>query len=126
LTRKVENHQMLDRLEELLTGYFNNDELLLRELPSEQYIAGELNLSPNYLSSILKVLTGRSTQQHIQDKLIDKAKEKISTTDCLSQISYDLGFEHPQSFSRLFRTKTGLSPLTFRRTFNLSEPTSSK
>lgn len=119
LTFKVKNYQMLDRLEELLTNYFNSDKVLLHGLPSVQYIAGELNISPNYLSSLLKVLTGRSTQQHIQDKLIDKAKEKISTTDLsLSQISHDLGFEHPQSFSRLFRTKTGLSPLTFRRTFN--------
>jgi AraC family transcriptional activator of pobA len=119
LTRKIENHQMLDRLEDLLTSYFNSTDLLTRGLPSVQFIAEKLNISPNYLSSLLKVLTGRNTQQHIQDKMIEKAKEKISTTELsVSEISYELGFEHPQSFSRLFKAKTGLSPLAFRQTFN--------
>ena len=90
-----------------------------RGLPSVKYIAGELALSPNYLSSLLKALTGRNTQQHILDKLIGKAKEKISTTELsVSEISYFLGFDHPQSFSRLFKAKTGLSPLAFRQSFN--------
>jgi AraC family transcriptional activator of pobA len=119
LTRKIENHQMLDRLEDLLTNYFNSTDLLSHGLPSVQYIAEKLNISPNYLSSLLKLLTGRNTQQHIQDKMIEKAKEKISTTELsVSEISYELGFEHPQSFSRLFKAKTGLSPLAFRNTFN--------
>lgn len=119
LTRKMENHQILDRLEALLTDYFNNDDLLTEGLPSVQYIAGQLNISPNYLSGLLKVLTGRNTLQHIQDRLIEKAKEKISTTQLsVSEISYALGFEHPQSFSRLFKSKTGLSPLAFRHSFN--------
>ena len=119
LTRKVENHQILDRLEDLLATYFNNEDLLTQGLPGVQYIAEKLNLSPNYLSGLLKVLTGRNTQQHIQDKMIEKAKEKISTTELsVSEISYALGFEHPQSFSRLFKAKTGLSPLAFRQTFN--------
>lgn len=118
LTRKIENHQMLDRLEELLASYFNSVELLTRGLPGVEYIAGKLNISPNYLSSLLKALTGRNTQQHIQDKLIEIAKEKISTTELsVSEISYALGFEHPQSFSRLFKAKTGLSPLAFRHSF---------
>jgi len=119
LTRKKENHQILDRLEVILDDYFNSDDLLTLGLPGVQYIAGELNLSPNYLSSLLKVLTGRNTLQHIQDKMIEKAKEKISTTELsVSEISYALGFHHPQSFSRLFKTKTGLSPLEFRHSFN--------
>ena len=119
LTRKKENHQILDRLEEVLATYFNSDDLLTRGLPSVKYIAGELTLSPNYLSSLLKALTGRNTQQHILDKMIEKAKEKISTTDLsVSEISYALGFEHPQSFSRLFKARTGLSPLAFRQSFN--------
>ena len=119
LTRKIENHQVLDRLEELLTNYFNCSDLLTMGLPSVQQVAEKLNISPNYLSSMLKVLTGRNTQQHIQDKMIEKAKEKISTTELsVSEISYELGFEHPQSFSRLFKAKTGLSPLAFRQTFN--------
>ena len=119
LTRKKENNQILDRLETILAAYFNSDDLLTLGLPSVQYIAGELNLSPNYLSSMLKALTGRNTLQHIQDKMIEKAKEKISTTELsVSEISYALGFDHPQSFSRLFKAKTGLSPLAFRHSFN--------
>lgn len=119
LTQKIENHQMLDRLENLLTSYFNSTDLLTLGLPSVQFIAEKLNISPNYLSSLLKIWTGRNTQQHIQDKMIEKAKEKISTTELsVSEISYALGFDHPQSFSRLFKAKTGLSPLAFRQTFN--------
>ena len=84
-----------------------------------QYVAEALNLSPNYLSGMLKAWTGQSTQQHIHEKLIAKAKEKLSTTDLtVSEIAYELGFEHPQSFSKLFKTKTNLSPLEFRQSFN--------
>ena len=88
-------------------------------MPTVQYIAETLNVSPNYLSGLLKTLTGQSTQQHIHDKLIEKAKEKLSTTDLsVSEIAYELGFEHPQSFSKLFKTKTNFSPLEFRQSFN--------
>ena len=119
ITRKISNHKILDRLEGLLTSYFNSDALLKKGLPTVQYIAETLNVSPNYLSGLLKVLTGQSTQQHIQDKLIDKAKEKLSTTVLsVSEIAYELGFDYPQSFSKLFKAKTNLSPLEFRQSFN--------
>jgi AraC family transcriptional regulator, transcriptional activator of pobA len=119
ITRKITNHKILDRLESILSTYFNSDELITKGLPSVQYISDQLNVSPNYLSGLLKVLTGQSTQQHIHDKLIEKAKEKLSTTDLsVSEIAYELGFEHPQSFSKLFKTKTNLSPLDFRQSFN--------
>ena len=119
ITRKIANHQILNRLEEILTEYFNSDTLLKRGLPTVQYIAETLNISPSYLSGSLKMLTGQSTQQHIHDKLIEKAKEKLSTTSLsISEIAYELGFEHPQSFSKLFKTKTELSPLEFRASFN--------
>jgi len=119
LTRKISNHKILNRLEEMLAEYFNNNDLIKKGLPTVQYIADKLNVSPNYLSVLLKVLTGQSTQQHIHDKLIEKAKEKLSTTDLsVSEIAYELGFEHPQSFSKLFKTKTNLSPLEFRQSFN--------
>ena len=119
ITRKVTNHQTLNRLEDVLTNYFNGDDLNNKGLPTVQYIADSLNVSPNYLSGLLKVLTGQSTQQHIHDKLIEKAKEKLSTTDLsVSEIAYELGFEHSQSFSKLFKSKTNLSPLEFRRSFN--------
>jgi len=119
ITRKITNHKILTRLEEILSDYFNSDDLADKGLPTVQYIAGKLNVSPNYLSDLLKVLTGQSTQQHIHDKLIEKAKEKLSTTDLsVSEIAYELGFEHSQSFSKLFKTKTNLSPLEFRHSFN--------
>jgi AraC family transcriptional regulator, transcriptional activator of pobA len=119
ITRKITNHQLLDRLEKLLNDHFNSDDLVTKGLPAVQYIAGALNVSPGYLSGLLKVLTGQSTQQHIHNKLIEKAKEKLSTTGLsVSEIAYELGFEHPQSFSKLFRMKTNLSPLAFRQSFN--------
>ncbi|WP_090332277.1 helix-turn-helix domain-containing protein [Dyadobacter koreensis] len=119
ITRKITNHQVLNRLEKILTDYFNNDSLSKKGLPTVQFIADSLNLSPSYLSGLLKVLTGQSTQQHIHDKLIEKAKERLSVTSLtVSEIAYELGFEHPQSFSKLFKTKTNLSPLEFRQSFN--------
>ncbi len=119
LTRKIAHHQLLDRLEALLRAYFKGDELARNGLPTVQYVAEALNVSPNYLSVMLNVLTGQSTQQHIHDKLIEKAKEKLSTTDLsVGEIAYALGFEHPQSFSKLFKSKTHQSPLAFRQSFN--------
>lgn len=119
ITRKITNHKILDRLEATLADYFNSDDLTTKGLPTVQFISETLNVSPSYLSGLLKVLTGQSTQQHIHDKLIEKAKERLSTTSLsVSEIAYALGFEHPQSFSKLFKTKTSLSPLEFRQTFN--------
>ena len=119
ITRKITNHKILDRLENILSEYFNNDDLITKGLPTVQYIAETLNISANYLSAMLKVLTGQSTQQHIHNKLIEKAKEKLSTTDLsVSEIAYELGFEHPQSLSKLFKSKTKVSPLDFRHSFN--------
>jgi len=119
LTRKITNHKILDRLEDILSEYFNSDALAKKGLPSVQSIADALYVSPNYLSGLLRVLTGQSTQQHIHDKLIEKAKEKLSTSDLsVSEIAHQLGFEHPQSFSKLFKGKVNLSPLEFRQSFN--------
>lgn len=119
LTRKITNHSTLNRLEVLLTNYFNSDDLSKKGLPSVQYVADALNISASYLSGLLKTLTGQSTQQHIHDKLLEKAKEKLSTTNLsISEIAYELGFEHLQSFSKLFKTKTKLTPLEFRQSFN--------
>lgn len=119
ITRKITNHQILGRLEMILEEYFNSPGLAKNGLPSVQGIAARLNVSPNYLSSLLKVLTGQSTQQHIHEKLIRKAKEKLSTTNAsVSEIAYELGFEHPQSFSKFFKKRANLSPLEFRQSFN--------
>lgn len=119
ITRKITNHKILDRLEDVLADYFNNEELLSKGLPSVQFVAEALNISSKYLGSLLKQLTGLTTQQHIHERLIEKAKEKLSTTALsVSEIAYELGFEHSQSFSKLFKTKTNLSPLEFRALFN--------
>jgi AraC family transcriptional activator of pobA len=119
LTRKIESHKIIERLEEVISTYFGDEKLASNGLPTVAYIAAELNVSPSYLSEMLKALTGQSTQQHIHDKLIEKAKEQLSTTGLsISEIAYGLGFEHLQSFSKLFKTKTNLSPLAFRKGFN--------
>jgi AraC-like DNA-binding protein len=119
ITRERSNHHILDRLEKLVSDYFNSTDLINKGLPSVGLIAEALNISPKYLSSLLKTLTGQNTQQYIHEKLITKAKEKLSATDLsVSEIAYQLGFEHLQSFSKLFKTKTKLSPLEFRQTFN--------
>lgn len=119
ITREKANHQILGSLERLLTDYFNSDDLVTKGLPSVQYVSAELNVSASYLGSLLRAVTGQSTQQHIHDKLIEKAREKLSTTNLsISEIAYELGFEHSQSFSKLFKTKTKQSPLEFRQSFN--------
>lgn len=119
ITRKIANHQILDRVETILREYFNTDAFAEKGIPTVQYIADALNVSPNYLSGSLKSLTGQSTQQHIHNFLIERAKERLSTTALsVSEIAYELGFEHPQSFSKLFKTKTEQSPLEFRAAFN--------
>lgn len=119
ITRKNHNHQLLAKFEHLINGYFDTGNTTQQGLLTVQHIAELMNLSPNYLSDFLRVHTGQNTQQHIHEKLIEKAKEKLSTTSLsVSEVAYELGFEHPQSFSKLFKTKTNLSPLEFKRSFN--------
>lgn len=119
ITRKIASHEILTKLENLLTNYLNSGALAIKGLPSVTYIAENLNISPGYLSGLLKSLTGQNTQQHLHNKLIELAKERLSTTNLsVSEIAYELGFEHLQSFSKLFKTKTNLSPLEFRHSFN--------
>ena len=119
LTRKISSHQLLDRLETLLHGYFNTENMQHEGLPTVHHIAESLNVTPDYLSSMLKSLTGQTTQQHIHNQLIEKAKERLSTTTLsVGEIAYELGFEHPQSFNKLFKSKTDQTPLQFRASFN--------
>lgn len=115
LTRKISNHQVLDQMEQLLKAYF----AAAKGIPTVQYLADSLHVSPKYLSGLLKTLTGLTAQQHIHEKLIEIAKEKLSTTKLsVSEIAYELGFEHSQSFSKFFKTKTTMTPLEFRESFN--------
>jgi AraC family transcriptional activator of pobA len=119
ITRKVANDDILIRLENLLAGYFNDDTILKSGLPTVQSISEQLNVSPNYLSDMLRSITGQTTQQHIHNKLIEKSKELLTTTSLsVSEIAYQLGFEYPQSFNKLFKNKTALSPSEFRQSFN--------
>ncbi|MEL6810670.1 MAG: helix-turn-helix transcriptional regulator [Bacteroidota bacterium] len=119
ITRKITNHGILAQLESLLSVCFEEDYLIEKGLPTVSFVAESLHLSPNYLSSMLKSLTGQSTQQHIHDKLIEKAKEQLSTTTLsVGEIAYQLGFEHPTSFTKLFKSKTEMSPMEFRKAFN--------
>jgi AraC family transcriptional activator of pobA len=119
ITRKAVNHDLLQKLEEILDHYFTNKTSLSQGLPTVGYLAEHVNLSPSYLSDMLRSLIGQNAQQYIHDKLIEKAKENLSTTNLtVQEVAYGLGFEHSQSFSKLFKTKTNLSPLAFRRSFN--------
>jgi len=119
ITRKAINNDLLAKMEEILDDHFNAAEHLGKALPTVQDLAEQLNTSPGYLSDMLRSLTGQNTQQHIHNKLIDKAKEKLSATEnSISEIAYLLGFEHPQSFSKLFKAKTNVSPSEFRQSFN--------
>lgn len=119
LTRKAVNHDLLTKMEQVLNEYFEQNESLKHGLPSVDLLAGKLNLSPHYLSDMLRTLTGRSAQHHIQEKVIEKAREYLSVTSLsVAEIAYQLGFEYPQSFNKMFKKKMNISPLEFRQTFN--------
>lgn len=119
ITRKAINHDIITSLDKLLDTYFEGENSLKNGLPTVKYISSELKLSQRYLSDMLRSFTGLNTQQYIQSAIIEKAKEKLSTTNLsVSEIAYELGFEHSQSFSKLFKIKTNVSPLEFRHSFN--------
>ena len=118
ITREKANHTLLDRLEKALNDYFSSGQPAANGLPTVKDIAAQLHVSPKYLSSLLRMHTGQNTQHYIHEKLVERAKERISTSESsISEIAYELGFEHLQSFSRLFKAKTDLSPMAFRQSF---------
>lgn len=117
ITRKPANSTLLQKVEALLKAYFENP--ANEGLPTATFLASRLNISPKYLSDCLKQLTEQTTQQLIHDRLIDHAKEILSTTELsISEIAYQLGFEYPQSFSKLFKSKTKQTPLEYRQSIN--------
>ncbi|RMZ58841.1 AraC family transcriptional regulator [Chryseobacterium nematophagum] len=121
ITQKTVNHEIINSLDHLLDEYFGNSYGLNGGLPSVNYFSTQLNVSPRYLSDILRSLTGQNTQQYIQSKIIEQSKDLLSSTSfSVAEIAYKLGFEHPQSFNKLFKTKTNLSPLAFRQSFNVN------
>lgn len=119
ITRKTVNNDLLTQMEQLLNDFFDKEESLNNGLPTVGHLAERLNVSPRYLSDMLRSLTGQNAQQHIHDKLIEKAKEYLTATNwSVSQIAHQLGFEHSQSFHKLFKKKTDLTPIEFKKSFN--------
>jgi AraC-like DNA-binding protein len=119
ITRKTANNDLLTKLEALLDDYFNNDKAIQSGLPTVQYVSEQLHFSPDYLSDMLRAYTGQNTQQHIHNKLIDTAKMLLSSSNLtVAEVAYQLGFEHPQSFNKLFKRKTNISPTSYRHSFN--------
>ena len=115
-TRKAVNSDLLEQVEKVLNEYFGSEKNWMDGIVSVKRLAKQLNVSPRYLSDILRHQTGRNAQQHIHDKMIELAKEKLSITKLsVSEVAYHLGFQHPHSFSKLFKSKTNLSPIQFRR-----------
>ncbi|WBS74133.1 helix-turn-helix transcriptional regulator [Elizabethkingia meningoseptica] len=118
ITRKVANNDILQKTESIIEDYLNSQLSLQQGLPTVQYVADQLKISSGYLSDLLRSLIGQNAQQYIRSKVIEKAKERLTNTNLtVAEIAYELGFEHPQSFSKMFRVRTGLSPLEFRNSF---------
>ena len=116
LTRKSVNTDLLTKLEQQLDDYFNDDKSLMKGLPSVNAVAENLNVTPRYLSDLLRNLIGLNTQQFIHEKVIEKAKKFLAKDELtMAEIAYQLGFEHPQSFNKLFKSKTSLSPSAYRK-----------
>ena len=119
ITRKAVHNDLIVEMESYLNGFFEAEKSLFEGPPTVQHVADHLKVSPRYLSDMLRSLTGQTTQQHIHNKLIDKAKDILSTSNLtIAEIAYQLGFEFPQSFNKLFKSKTKISPLEYRQTFN--------
>ncbi|WP_443947098.1 helix-turn-helix domain-containing protein [Pedobacter sp. AW1-32] len=118
ITRKTANHNLLDKMDQFLEQYFEQQRSLRTGMPTVEAIAKTLQVSPHYLSDLLRSLTGKNAQQYIQIHLIEKAKVYLSTTNLnVAEIAYLLGFEYPQSFNKLFKKRMNVSPLEFRKAF---------
>ena len=114
-TRTNLNNDFVSAFELKLKNYFNSQQLVENGLPSSNYFGNELNMSANYLSDLLKKETGKSIKEHIDAYVIRKAKNiLLNSNKPISEIAYNLGFEYPQSFTRMFKKKTGISPNEFR------------
>lgn len=117
LTRSRINKDIVQRFEHLLIDYFAQETLIETGLPHVNFFAAQLNLSPNYLSDLLQRYTGRTTQEHIHLKLVDTAKSVLWNTEkSIGEIAYELGFAYPSHFTKVFKSKTGLTPQQYRNT----------
>jgi AraC-like DNA-binding protein len=116
ITREKENLGVIQRFEISLNTYIQTGKGKESGTPAVNYFAEEQNLSSNYFGDLVKKETGKSANEHIQDKIIEIAKQKIFDPDIsLSEIAYELGFKYPQHFSRLFKKKVGYTPNEYRR-----------
>lgn len=115
-TRTNLNKDIVTAFEQLLKEYYSSGQAIEIGVPTVQYIGKKMGLSPYYLSDLLKKETGRNTIEHIHFYIIDKAKSKLlSSKQSVSEIAYDLGFEYPQHFAKVFKNKTGVSPSEYRK-----------
>lgn len=115
ITRKHSNSSIVTQVEKLLKEYFKSDALKENGLPTVKYLADQVHLSPSYLSDLLKKETGMNAQDHIHYYLIEEAKNiLLNTNNSVGEIAYSLGFEYPQYFSKLFKLKTGQTPIEYR------------
>ncbi|WP_432710051.1 helix-turn-helix domain-containing protein [Pedobacter sp.] len=121
LTRQHHYHDLIIKMNTHLAERFDSGRLLNEGVPSPQDVAAQLEVSQRYLSDMLRSLTGKTTQQHIHLWLIDRAKVLLGQeTLTTAEIAYQLGFEHPQSFNKLFKQKTSVSPTAFRHKLHLN------
>lgn len=115
ITRSDANKDALTKFEQLLNEYFLSKLPMQEGLPSVKYFADKICLSSNYFGDMVKKETGKTPQEHIQDKVIEMAKEHIAETDeTVSQIAYTLGFQYPQHLCRLFKKRVGCTPNEYR------------
>lgn len=115
ITRKSSNNSVIMQVEKVLNAYFKRDDIGEKGLPTVKYLAEQVNLSPSYLSDLLKKETGKNAQDHIHFYLIEEAKNiLLSTNKSVGEIAYSLGFVYPQYFNKLFKRKTGKTPIEFR------------
>jgi AraC-like DNA-binding protein len=115
ITRKSTNNFVVAQVERILSEYFNWNNINEKGLPTVKYLAEQVYLSPGYLSDLLKKETGKNAQDHIHFYLIEEAKNILLSTDrSVGEIAYALGFEYPQYFNKLFKQKTGKTPVEFR------------
>lgn len=116
LVRQNHNLDMMERVDGILNTYFESEKVIEHGLPTVKYLSAEMCMSSDYLSDMMKAATARNAQQYIQDHLIDRIKNALlSTNEHVSQIAYGLGFEYPQHLSKLFKSKTGMTPIEYRK-----------
>ncbi len=114
-TRSNLNQDVLVKFDRILKEYFDQDNQLLTGIPTVAFCGEALNLSPKYLSDLLKRETGKNAKTHIDDFLLNRAKNQLlNSTGSISEIAYNLGFEYSQHFSKLFKAKAGMSPSEYR------------